>query len=141
MFMDKEIRKEEIKLAKKEAIAKNQIKQRKPTADNKIENNKDKKKATNDSGKNLKAKQSDKSNHVGNSSSKDTPKGLENALKSLTKEKVDSVIEQTTSHFSGSPIVWLLDISSFLNSRISQDSQDATFSGKPHGKYDYDDIV
>lgn len=138
--MDKEIRKEERKLAKKDAAVKTQAKQSRQTAVIKNENNL-KERKPNDVGKNLKPKQADKSNHVNSTAPKETPKGLENALKSLNKEKIDSIIENTTTRFPNSPIVWLLDLSSFLNSRIDRDPQDMAFSQKPPGTYNFNSII
>ena len=81
-----------------------------------------------------KPKSTERSNHVSSGSSEEPPKGLENALKGLKKDKINTIIHDLPARFPNHPIIWLKDLTEYINSRVNQDSADPTFSSKPHGE-------
>lgn len=95
-------------------------------------------KKSNDMGKQqqsnkLKSKSVERSNHV-STGGDEPPKGLENALKGLKKDKISSMIQELPARFPNHQIIWLKDVTDYINSRVNQDPPDPTFSSKPHGE-------
>ncbi|XP_074605467.1 transmembrane protein 214 isoform X2 [Brevipalpus obovatus] len=92
-------------------------------------------KKSNDMGKQqqsnkVKPKSVERANHV--STGDEPPKGLENALKGLKKDKITSMIQELPTRFPNHQIIWLKDVADYINSRVNQDPPDPTFSSKPH---------
>ncbi|XP_018331860.1 transmembrane protein 214-A [Agrilus planipennis] len=58
------------------------------------------------------------------------PKTIENALNSIDAEELKNLFENNKKLFPDSPIIWLKELSQFLNQKIHVDLQDHTFSNK-----------
>ncbi|CAH1365193.1 unnamed protein product [Tenebrio molitor] len=60
-----------------------------------------------------------------------TPKSIESALNQIDIEEFKNLFERSKSQFPDAPIIWLKELSHFLNQRINLDVQDPIFISKP----------
>ncbi|XP_066249199.1 transmembrane protein 214 isoform X1 [Euwallacea similis] len=61
------------------------------------------------------------------------PKSIEAGLHSITTEEFHLVYNRSKTAFPDTPIVWLKDLTQFLNQKIPIEIQDPVFSSKPLG--------
>lgn len=61
------------------------------------------------------------------------PKSIEAGLLSIDSEEFSSVYEHAKKAFPDAPIVWLKELTQFLNQKLPIEIQDSVFSNKAHG--------
>lgn len=113
VFLDEEIRKAE--------------KQAKKKLDNskKIEKQVQKDKAK------TKSNQLKKPNQIDNSNQKPTLKlSYDCLIRSITSEKLNSLLKITKTSFPSDPLIWLKDIASYLNVQFTSEPSDPLFTNK-----------
>ncbi|RZC43263.1 transmembrane protein 214-B, partial [Asbolus verrucosus] len=60
-----------------------------------------------------------------------SPKSLESALNHVSASEFKSIFEKSRSYFPDAPIVWLKELTQFLNQKVSVELQDPVFTTKP----------